>query len=422
MSGAILTLRIHAEHDVAVARRRGRLIAGLLGFDPQGQARIATAISEIARNAFDYAGGGKAEFLVEGKPRQQQFLVRISDQGPGIVELAAILAGRYRSRTGLGIGITGTRNLMDRMEIDTRIGEGTTVLFGKDLAPGSTPIGPKELARIAEELVRQRPDDPLSEMEEQNQALLRTMEELRLREEESARLYLEAQEATRARDTMLAIVSHDLRNPLNAVLLSAAFLLDVGPTRLGPESVEKQLGVIKRSAQMANRLIEDLLDVARIESGRLSIEPRTQDARMLVTEAYEALRLSAEEKSIRLEHELPDEIPSTHADGDRVVQVLCNLGSNAIKFTPEGGRVILRAEPAEGEVRFSISDTGPGVPAEQLDHIFDRFWQANRADRRGVGLGLTIVKGIVEAHGGKVWVESEVGVGTTCYFTVSTAD
>jgi signal transduction histidine kinase len=422
MTGAILTLRIHAEHDVIVARRRGRQIAGLLGFDPQNQARIATAVSEIARNAFDYACGGKVEYLIDGKPRAQQLLVRVSDQGPGIVELSAILAGRYRSRTGLGIGITGTRNLMDRMEIDTRIGEGTTVLFGKGLDPRSPPVGPKELARIADELVRQRPDDPISEMYEQNQALLRTMEELRLREEESARLAREAQEATRARDTMLAIVSHDLRNPLNAVLLSASFLLDVGIERAGLELLEKQLGVIKRSTQMANRLIEDLLDVARIEAGRLSIEPDAQDARVLVSEAYEALRLSAEEKSIQLEHQVPDEIPPTRVDRDRVIQVLCNLGANAIKFTPRGGRVILRAEPAEGEVRFSVSDTGSGVPAEQLEHIFDRYWQANRADRRGVGLGLAIVKGIVEAHGGKVWVESEVGVGTTCYFTVSTAD
>jgi signal transduction histidine kinase len=422
MSGAILTLRVHAEHDVIVARRRGRQIAGLLGFDTQDQARIATAVSEIARNAFDYAGGGKVEFVVDGRPRAQQFLVRVTDRGPGIRELATILAGRYTSRTGLGIGITGTRNLMDQMEIDTRIGEGTTVLFGKDLDPRSPPIGPNDLARIADELVRQRPNDPISEMYEQNQALLRTMEELRLREEESARLAREAQEATRARDTMLAIVSHDLRNPLNAVLLSASFLLDVGTAKLGTELLEKQLRVIRRSTQMANRLIEDLLDVARIEAGRLSIEPRAQDAGVLVAEAYEALRLSAEEKSIQLEHEVPDEIPATCADRDRVIQVLCNLGANAIKFTPRGGRVVLRAEPAEGEVRFSVSDTGSGVPAEQLEHIFDRYWQANRADRRGVGLGLAIVKGIVEAHGGKVWVESEVGVGTTCYFTVSTAD
>jgi signal transduction histidine kinase len=314
MSGAILTLRIHAEHDVVVARRRGRQIAGLVGFDTQDQSRIATAVSEIARNAYDYAGGGKVEYLIGGKPRAQQLLVRVSDQGPGIAELSAILAGRYRSRTGLGIGITGTRNLMDRMEIDTRVGEGTTVLFGKDLDPGSLPVGPEELARIADELVRQRPDDPISEMYEQNQALLRTMEELRLREEESGRLAREAQEATRARETMLAIVSHDLRNPLNAVLLSASFLLDVGIATAGPELLEKQLRVIKRSTQMANRLIEDLLDVARIEAGRLSIQPQMQDARVLVSEAYEALRLSAEEKSILLEHQVPDDIPATRVD------------------------------------------------------------------------------------------------------------
>jgi signal transduction histidine kinase len=421
MSATILTLRIHAEHDVFVARRRAKQIAGLLGFDPQDQTRIATGVSEIARNAFDYAGGGKVEYLVERTGRAQHLLVRVSDQGPGISELEIILAGRYRSPTGLGIGITGTRKLMDRMEIDTRIGEGTVVLFGKGLPPGMPPIGPKELARVADELVRQRSDDPISEMQEQNQELLQTMEELRLREEESARLAQEAQEAIRARDTMLAIVSHDLRNPLDAILMGASFLLDVGPTTVGPELLENQLRVIRRSTQRANRLIEDLLDVTRIEAGRLAIEPHSRDPAVLLAEAHETLRLPAMERSIRLEHDLPECLPAVRADPDRVVQVLCNLGANAIKFTPEGGRVTLRVEPSGSDIRFSVADDGPGIPAEQLEHIFDRFWQADRLDRRGVGLGLAIVKGIVEAHGGRIWVESEVGAGTTFHFTIPAA-
>lgn len=418
MSGAILTLRIHTENDVVVARRRARQIAGLLGFSAQDQARIATGVSEIARNAFDYAGGGKVEYLVEGKVPSQQLVVRISDQGPGIAELSAILAGRYRSKTGLGIGITGTRSLMDRFEIDTRMREGTTVSFGKNLDSKTPAIGAKELARIADELVRQRPDDPISEMQEQNQALLRAMEELRLREEESARLAQKALEATRARDTVLAIVSHDLRSPLDAVQMGASFLLDVGPVNVSPEVLEKQLRVIQRSTQRANRLIEDLLDVTRIEAGHLSMELREQDASVLLTEAYDTLRLSAKEKSIQLDHQVSGGISAVQADHGRILQVLCNLGANAIKFTPEGGRVSLRAETCDQHVRFSVSDTGTGMPAEQLEHIFDRFWRANHADRRGVGLGLGIVKGIVEAHGGKVWVESEVAMGTTFFFTV----
>jgi signal transduction histidine kinase len=422
MSGAILTLRIHTENDVVVARRRARQIAGLLGFSTQDQARMATGVSEIARNAFDYASGGKVEYLVEGRARAQQLLVRISDQGPGIAELSTILAGRYRSKTGLGIGITGTRSLMDRFEIDTRIGEGTTVSFGKDLDPKTPPIGPKDLARVADELVRQRPDDPISEMQEQNQELLRAMEELRLREEESARLYREAQEATRARDTVLAIVSHDLRSPLDAVFMGASFLLDVGPAGVGAEVLEKQLRLIQRSTQRANRLIEDLLDVTRIETGRLSIEPRAHDAAALLTEAHETIRLSAEEKAIQLEHQVSDGIPEVQADHDRILQVLCNLGTNAIKFTPEGGRVTLRAESSEGQIRFTVTDTGPGMPPEQLEHIFGRFWQANHGDRRGVGLGLAIVKGIVEAHGGRIWAESELGKGSTFYFTIPAAE
>jgi signal transduction histidine kinase len=140
-----------------------------------------------------------------------------------------------------------------------------------------------------------------------------------------------------------------------------------------------------------------------------------------VREAHEMLAPLAAEKSIRLECAVPESLPAVTADGGRVLQVLSNLVGNAVKFTPKEGRIVIRADSAPGGVRFSVADTGPGIPQEQLGKLFGRFWQGNPADRRGIGLGLSIAKGIVDAHGGRIWVESRVGEGTTFYFTLGTA-
>jgi signal transduction histidine kinase len=236
---------------------------------------------------------------------------------------------------------------------------------------------------------------------------------------ENARLYHESEQATRGRDQMLGVVAHDLRNPLNTMLMAAQLLAD----STEPESVaRRQAAVVQRAGERMNRLVQDLLDVKRMESGRLTIELRRVLAPTLVTEAVEMLRSIA--ASSRIELVLEDsceDLPPVSADPHRVQQVLSNLIGNAIKFTPRGGRIAVRCSRAEGEVRFEVRDTGPGIPAEHLPHVFGQFWQAKRADRRGIGLGLAIAKGIVEAHGGKIWVESTCGVGSTFFFTLPVA-
>jgi signal transduction histidine kinase len=218
---------------------------------------------------------------------------------------------------------------------------------------------------------------------------------------------------------MLGVVAHDLRNPLNTMLMAAQLLAD----STEPESVaRRQAAVVQRAGERMNRLVQDLLDVKRMESGRLTIELRRVLAPTLVTEAVEMLRSIA--ASSRIELVLEDsceDLPPVSADPHRVQQVLSNLIGNAIKFTPRGGRIAVRCSRAEGEVRFEVRDTGPGIPAEHLPHVFGQFWQAKRADRRGIGLGLAIAKGIVEAHGGKIWVESTCGVGSTFFFTLPVA-
>jgi signal transduction histidine kinase len=233
---------------------------------------------------------------------------------------------------------------------------------------------------------------------------------------DNARLYQESLQAVRAREEVLAIVSHDLRNPLNAITL-ATQLLEMSPA-IGGEDRE-QLETIAISAKRMKRLIEDLLDVTRLEGGKqLPIDPARVEVDSLMTEAQELFKAQAADSSITLQCIAGDGVPPVYADRHRIMQVLSNLIGNAMKFTPAGGLVTCTAEAQGDTVLFSVGDTGPGIPAEHLDDIFNPYWQAKRTARMGAGLGLPIAKGIVESHGGRIWVESEPGVGTKFSFTL----
>jgi PAS domain S-box-containing protein len=234
---------------------------------------------------------------------------------------------------------------------------------------------------------------------------------------ENARLFREAQAATGARDEMLSVVAHDLRNPLNTIIMASDLVMELPPTA-EVSSGRRSIEMIRRAADRMNRLIQDLLDVRRIEGGRLAVEPRPQSVSAVVNEAVEMLRPLANGSSLRLCAELPGNLPSALIDSPRIHQVLSNLVGNSIKFTPSGGTITIRAEPWSGEVRISVVDTGPGIAAELMPHLFGRYWQANKRDRRGIGLGLAIAKGIVEAHNGRIWVESTIGQGSRFHFTL----
>jgi signal transduction histidine kinase len=190
----------------------------------------------------------------------------------------------------------------------------------------------------------------------------------------------------------------------------------------GPHAVNwnKSLEQIQRAAMRMNRLIEDLLDVTRLEAGPLTVEPRTISAWQVAADAAAAQRVLASASAVELRLEVPPDLPDVRGDRDRLLQVFENLIGNAIKFTPKGGCITIGAARQDASVRFWIRDTGPGIPAGDQPHLFDRFWQA-RSARGGAGLGLPIVKGIIEAHGGRVWVESARGQGSTFVFTVPTA-
>ena len=238
---------------------------------------------------------------------------------------------------------------------------------------------------------------------------------------ENARLYDAARAATRTRDDMLGVVSHDLRNPIHSIFMSSSFLLEL-LLEEGMKVERTQAAIIKRSAERANRLIQDLLDITHIQSGRLSLHRERHGAASIANEALEQAEMQAAAAGVSLERGEMDPGAQVWADRDRVVQALGNLIGNAVKFTPAGGRVTVAVEDAGDTVRISVADTGPGIAPEQVPHLFDRYWQANRADRRGVGLGLSIVKGIADAHGGTVEVRTEEGAGTTFTLVLPAAE
>jgi signal transduction histidine kinase len=229
----------------------------------------------------------------------------------------------------------------------------------------------------------------------------------------------ELERAVRARDEVLAVVSHDLRNPLNTILV-ATDVLRIGT--LTEEQRREHLATVKRSVKRAERLIQDLLDVTGVETGRLSIAPRAHDPGAIVRCAVADHEAIAAARPVALVAEVADAVPPARIDRDRALQVLANLLSNALRVTPQGGRVVVRAEPRGDEVLLSVSDTGPGIPPEHLSHIFDRFWQARSQRRGGAGLGLAVARGIVESHGGRIWAENVPTGGARVCFTVPRAE
>jgi PAS domain S-box-containing protein len=235
--------------------------------------------------------------------------------------------------------------------------------------------------------------------------------------EELQRLYREAQRAAADRQHILAIVSHDLRNPLNVVNAAATLL---GEAALQPEQAGKTLDSIRRAVVRMNRMIADLLDLSSIEAGRLAIDARPLDPRSVIEDAAEMFSVAAERRGIALRTDVSGHPPLVHGDHDRLVQALSNLATNALSVTEEGSLTLQLAE-ADRAVRFGVIDTGPGIPEAVQSRIFDPYWRADSSTYKGTGLGLAIARGIVEAHRGRIWVESRPGEGAAFYFTVPVA-
>jgi signal transduction histidine kinase len=231
---------------------------------------------------------------------------------------------------------------------------------------------------------------------------------------ENARLYHEAQEAMRQREDLLAIVSHDLRSPLAAISAAVEGLAEGAVDAADA----RRLAVVRRATQRMRRMIGDLLQAASIRAGHMLVTPRPEQMLALLTEAIDSHASDAERRGIRLERAFGPEPLEVSCDRDRIFQVLSNLLGNALKFCRKGDRITLGVIALEREVRIVVSDTGPGIEKDDISHLFDPYWSARRHERKGTGLGLYIARGLVEAHGGRMGVESRVGEGSKFWFTL----
>lgn len=235
---------------------------------------------------------------------------------------------------------------------------------------------------------------------------------------DNARLYDLVHVGIRARDDMIGIVSHDLRNPVSAVRMLTGVMLDRNTEPSLPPEMVAYTALIRQAAEQMDALIRDLLDVTRVEAGRLRVEAVAQNTEELLSDALRTLAPVAEDKAIALRVIVPDDLPPVLADRERIGQALSNLVGNAVKFSLSGSQIVVRVRALDDEILFSVTDKGQGMTGEQLTHAFDRFWQSNRTDRQGAGLGLAITKGIVNAHGGRIWAESAPGAGSSFHFTL----
>ncbi len=428
MTAVKLYQRVELRHDeaVVVARQRAGDLAELLGFDRRDQTRIATATSELARNAYRYARGGRVILARDGEALR----IEVSDDGPGIPHLDAVLSGAYRSSTGLGQGLVGVHRLMDDVRIDTSAEVGTRIVFRKTIPRHAAP----DDRAIGDELARRSAGSPYDAVSRQNEELLLALGEVRARTEELRDLNRELESTNRGvvalyaelddraeqlrdaderKSRFLADMSHELRTPLNSIVALTELLLDGEPHLMAEQA--KQVAYIRRMADDQLRLVSDLLDMAKIEAGRVDVNLADVSVAELFALVRAQLRPLVRDEAVALRFVAEPDLPPLHTDEALLVQVLRNLVSNAIKFTP-AGEIIVRAERDGAAVRLSVSDTGIGIAAPDLARIFDEFVQipgALQRHGRGTGLGLALVTRLVGLLGGRVTAKSTVGEGST---------
>ncbi len=423
--------RVDLRHDegVVLARQRARDVAELVGFDRLDGTRIATAVSELARNAHRYGRHGRVRLLISS----DSLGIEVVDQGPGIANLDEILEGRYRSATGMGRGLVGVRLLMDTFSIRAPVGSGTRVHVSKKLPPGRRHPDPRA---IRAELLRRGATTPYDEVRRQNEELMQALGEVRARQQELVALNRELadtnqgvvalyaelddraeqlRDADQRKSGFLADMSHELRTPLNSIVALTELLLDGSPLA---DEQSKQIAFIRRTAEEQLRLVGDLLDIAKIEAGKLAITTVDVSIVELFASLRAQLRPLVGEGGVALHFSVQSGAPVMHTDEDKVVQILRNLISNALKFTPHG-EVTVSADQDGETIIFRVTDTGIGIAPDDLERIFEEFVQVpgtHQRGRRGTGLGLPLARKLVEALGGRMEVTSTLHVGTT--FTV----
>jgi signal transduction histidine kinase len=458
----LLTLPLQHDDDLLRARGRVRQIAGLLGLSVVEQTQLTTAVSEVARNAMAYAGGAKLEILADEVAGVALLIAAITDSGPGIADVDGIFTGRYRSRTGMGVGLTGSKRLMDFFRVDSQPGKGTSVRLGKGLPSHSVPFTSADGARVIAALALQAPIDASEDLKFQSLDLLAALTESHSHQEELARINIELEETNRGviavyaeldekaktleRSTarlelelaerirleaeliqsqkMEAVgqltggVAHDFNNILMVILSNADALLE--DESLEPEVQERLEQIIKATERAAN-LTRSLLAFSR----KLPLRPQSTDINELVVTVGKLLRptLGAQ---VEIEAVLAPDLWVVNIDRAQFESALVNLCINARDAMPEGGRLLIetsnvtladdyiahKLDALPGPYAMvAVTDTGAGIPPEALAKVFEPFFTTKEVGK-GTGLGLSMVHGFVKQSGGHIGIYSEVGIGT----------
>jgi signal transduction histidine kinase len=430
----LLTVQITRDEDVVLARQRARQVAHALGFDGQDQTRIATAVSELARNVARYAGRGAVEFALDID--DQALAITVSDSGPGIPHLESVLDGTYRSGTGMGVGITGARRIMDAFDIQSTPGTGTVARMGKQIPRRRAPSR-QDVTRIVDALARQPPSRSLvDEVQEQNHELLSALEELRQRQEDLTRLNAELQDTNRGvlalyseldekaehlrrademKSRFLSNMTHEFQTPLNSILALTRLLLDRVDGDLTGEQ-EKQVRFIREASQDLSELVHDLLDLAKVEAGKITLRPTAFSVQELFGALRGLMRPVQTNEAVALLFEDAEDLPSLYTDEGKVSQILRNYISNALKFTERGEVRVSATCDSDGTVTMRVADTGIGIAEADQYRLFHEFGQVPnplQARVRGTGLGLSLSKRLAELLGGSVGVTSVLGEGST---------
>ncbi|MDJ0389330.1 ATP-binding protein [Roseomonas sp. E05] len=423
----LFTLPLEREMDVAAARQSARHIAEMLGLEPRGQTRMATAVSEVARHAVQH-GGGEARLLLLGAP-QPAFCAVIRHHAPSPAPPSARPGGPLS-------GIEAAQRLADLVHQDVLPGGERQIRLTILLPPRAAAPPPEEIIR---RLRTEQIADPHRALYEQNIELVRSLDELRQRQEEMVRLNAELEDTNRGvvalhaelderaealrraselKSRFLSNMSHEFRTPLNSILALSRLLLERADGPLTAEQ-EKQVQLMRRSAENLMEMVDDLLDLAKVEAGKVTLRP----AVFSVAEMFGGLRASLRplqpNAAVELTFDDATGLPPLHADEGKVAQILRNFVSNGLKFTQAG--TVRVSAALEGETMvLTVADTGIGIAPEDLERVFDEFSQVEsaqvagggRARHKGTGLGLPLSRRLAELLGGRITVESRLGEGS----------
>ena len=409
---ALLEVPVRDERDVVAARQRALEVAEMLEAPERARTRIATALSEITRNALVFGGGGVVRLRLErGEPA---FLVAtVVDRGPGIADLDRILSGELKSRTGRGLGLRGARQLLDRFVVDSSPGEGTVVTLGVAI-PGVPESGLRALRSRLDRLGSDRPEASVEVVLQQNRELLRAQSELEERARQLADANRKLEAASESKDRFLHLLGHELRNMLGPLRTTQNLLARRDLESGERERMEK---ISARQVEHLSRLVDDLLDASRLASGKLDLDREEVDLGREVAEILQSWEREIQEAGLSLELREPRETIRVRVDRTRLGQIVGNLLSNACKFTDPGGRVTVVVEGVDGAAELTVRDDGFGIDADEMERIFEPYFQSASAEERasgGLGLGLPLVRALARAHGGELRAESPgIGAGTS---------